>query len=974
MSDSPAVILFDELGHPVGVNFDGYQYRVLVDSRITDADGYNVVGITNIAPGVVALKVDVVKSVSGGGVGVGGTSSNFVAPFPSAGTAVGFYDGYYMQSAEVYNLNTSVTPNEFVLGMNLRTFGAGGSVEVGTVSHPLQANVDGYVQTNPVVIVSNFPATQTITGTVTANQGTNPWLVQDTTGDGYLQSILANQTNGTQQTIIDGYVQTNPNVNVISFPNDVHVIVDGYVQTSPNVNVINIPTVNQGTSPWVSNISQFGGNNVVTGTGASGVGIPRVTVSNDSNVLVTQSTSPWITHDTTGDGYLQSILANQTNGTQQVIVDGYVQTNPNVNVISFPNDVHVIVDGYVQTNPNVNVNNFPATQTIAGTVTANQGTNPWITHDTTGDGYLQSILANQTNANQTNGTQQVIVDGYVQTNPNVNIVNTPNVITTPSGDIFPATINITTKDLVTTSVFGAYGQPIYTGTPTVGSVASFATSSQESFIVQITGNWVGTLQTESSIDGINWYLCKVNQLTQDLTYSAFTANFIGGANISGFTNFRVRATSGWSGVATVKVTESLNVNTVYINNQEVQMTFGDDANTDAFQRLRISSPQTLFDCKQLVDNQPLFFDDQQTSGSGTTSTFVANQSMTKMSVSNLTAGTRVRQSFERFNYQPGKSIACFFTGVLGSKNTGIKKRIGYFDGYNGLFFELNATDLRVVIRTNTSGSPVDGYTTQANWNFDKLDGYGPSGLVLDITKTQIFFIDFQWLGVGRVRFGFNMNGMFVHVHEIDNANATLAMPYMSIPNLPARYEISNDGTGPIDSLYHICVSIESEGGLEPTGLLLSADGYAGLTTNANTLIYPLLVIRLKAAYQMATVDPNNFSVMCSTDAGFRMVLLLNPTITGTSISYTDITNSALQQATPTNGTTVSGGTLIYSTFGWGATGAGNSQAPVLRVDLKSNLRIGSSIAGASDILVLGVQSLAGGAMTFYGSISWIEKV
>ena len=42
--------------------------------------------------------------------------------------------------------------------------------------------------------------------------------------------------------------------------------------------------VTQGTSPWVDNITQFGGNAVQTGTGGSGAGIPRVTVSSDSSV------------------------------------------------------------------------------------------------------------------------------------------------------------------------------------------------------------------------------------------------------------------------------------------------------------------------------------------------------------------------------------------------------------------------------------------------------------------------------------------------------------------------------------------------------------------------------------------------------------------------------------------------------------------------------------------------------------------
>lgn len=153
-SDSPAAILFSETGQPVGVVFDGIVYRLQADTRITD--GYSIVGTTNVAPGVIALKVDVVKTVSGGSVGTGGTSSNFVAPFPDAGTAAGFFDGYYMQGANVYDLNAGVG-TEFVLGTNLRTSGPSGSVEAGTLANPLHTTVDGYVQTNPNVNVVNSP-------------------------------------------------------------------------------------------------------------------------------------------------------------------------------------------------------------------------------------------------------------------------------------------------------------------------------------------------------------------------------------------------------------------------------------------------------------------------------------------------------------------------------------------------------------------------------------------------------------------------------------------------------------------------------------------------------------------------------------------------------------------------------------------------------------------------------------------------
>lgn len=163
-----------------------------------------------------------------------------------------------------------------------------------------------------------------------------------------------------------------------------------------------------------------------------------------------------------------------------------------------------------------------------------------------------------------------------------------------------------------------------------------------------------------------------------------------------------------------------------------------------------------------------------------------------MSVGATTAGVRARQTRMRFNYQPGKGQEVILTGVFGAGQAGITKRIGYFDTNNGLFFQLSGTTLSVVRRTSTSGSPVDNVVTQANWNIDKLDGTGASGVTLDLTKTQIMIIEFEWLGVGRVRYGFDIDGKIIFVHQLFNAN-NLTEVYISTPNLPVKYEIANDG-------------------------------------------------------------------------------------------------------------------------------------------------------------------------------------
>jgi hypothetical protein len=391
---------------------------------------------------------------------------------------------------------------------------------------------------------------------------------------------------------------------------------------------------------------------------------------------------------------------------------------------------------------------------------------------------------------------------------------------------------------------------------------------------------------------------------------------------------------------------------------------------DAFARYRISSPETVFDSKQLGDNQPLYWDDAVISGGGTSSTYNANQASTTLAVSNLTAGVRARQTFRAFNYQPGKSQLVIMTGALGANATGIRRRIGQFNTNNGLFFEQDASVLSVVRRTFTSGGVVNNAVTQANWNLDKMDGSGPSGVTINPALTQIFFFDYEWLGVGSVRFGFFINGVPIYCHRMDNANV-LSLVYMSLPNLPLRYEISNDGTGPVASLVHICSSVISEGGQQDTGFDFGVDrGSTVFTTLNDADIYPLLAIRLKSAFQWAQVKIHEISIVCTSTSTYRWALLLNPTVAGVALAFTGITNSAVEaDLATTNATKVTGGTQLVSGYNdSSAAGGAGTVSPIATTDLQ----LGASIAGVSDILVLAVQRVVGAAETFYASLAYNE--
>ena len=402
----------------------------------------------------------------------------------------------------------------------------------------------------------------------------------------------------------------------------------------------------------------------------------------------------------------------------------------------------------------------------------------------------------------------------------------------------------------------------------------------------------------------------------------------------------------------------------------VPIKIADAGNLDAFARLRTSFPHTLFDSKQIVDKQPLFWDDQLVSGAGGASTYNSNQASTTLSVSASTAVVRARQTFRRFNYQPGKSQLFIMTGIFGGAVDGIKRKAGLFDAKNGVFFDQQVNGMGVTIRTYTSGSAVDARVLQASWNIDKMDGTGVSGITLDFTKCQIWFADFEWLGVGRVRFGFFVNGVPYYCHQVLNANAS-TLVYMSTPNLPLRYEIQNDGSGGAVGFTHICSTVISEGGAQDTGFPFGVNrGIISMTTNNDANIYPLISLRLNSSYLGSKITLSDFNISCTSSTTFNYMLILNPTIAGTALAFTQVTNSSVDvDVVSTNATTITAGTgTILHSGTTQQTNEGN-----LADVLNNDFALGSTIAGVADIVCLAVQRITGTSEIFYGSINWKDQ-
>jgi len=386
-------------------------------------------------------------------------------------------------------------------------------------------------------------------------------------------------------------------------------------------------------------------------------------------------------------------------------------------------------------------------------------------------------------------------------------------------------------------------------------------------------------------------------------------------------------------------------------------------NTDAFGRIRVSQPYTLFDSQNRYGIDSQF--STSTAGSGA-ATHLSNESSVNMAVSTTSGDEVVRQTFRVFPYQPGKSLLLLATFKMDTAKTNLRQRVGYFGTANGVFLEQGANGITFVLRTSTSGSVSDArYAAKASWNGDKLDGTGTSGITLDLTKTQILFMDFEWLGVGSVRCGFVINGQFIVAHTFHNSNIETAV-YMTTAILPVRYEITNTGTVASSSaMKQICSSVMSEGGYEAVSNEFAARRTSVLGTIGNTFL-PMVSIRLNSSRLGAVVLPNRVVVLPTTNQNYEVALFKNATLTGASY----VTGGFDNVDYDVSATAISGGTMVQTDF---ITSSSQGRA-VLAAPTGYNfdLQLGVSLAGVSDVYTIAIRTVSGAttgdafaSLTFY---------
>lgn len=387
-------------------------------------------------------------------------------------------------------------------------------------------------------------------------------------------------------------------------------------------------------------------------------------------------------------------------------------------------------------------------------------------------------------------------------------------------------------------------------------------------------------------------------------------------------------------------------------------------NTDAFGRVRVSQPYTLFDSQSRYEADPQF--DTSTATGGST-TYLPNEASVQMSVTTASGSEVVRQSYRSFPYQPGKGLLLLATFDMNPAKTGLRQRVGYFGTQNGVFLQQSDSTISFVLRSYISGAVSDARTVnKADWNGDKLDGTGDSGYTLNLDKAQILWMDFEWLGVGSVRCGFIINGEYIVCHTFTNANEITSV-YMTTAVLPVRYEITNTAaTASASSLKQVCSSVVSEGGYEQYSFGNVARRTTALTTIGTTFL-PLISIRLKSTRLGAVVLPQRVQVLPTTNQNYEVALVKNPTLTGAS--WVATTSNSVEM--DVSATAVSGGTIVQTDYVT-SSGAGGTNSLADPAGYNWDLQLGASLVGVSDIYTIQIRTVSGattgdavGSLTFW---------
>jgi hypothetical protein len=386
--------------------------------------------------------------------------------------------------------------------------------------------------------------------------------------------------------------------------------------------------------------------------------------------------------------------------------------------------------------------------------------------------------------------------------------------------------------------------------------------------------------------------------------------------------------------------------------------------TDLFGRIKTSDPYTIFESVHRYEKSEDF--SEYTSGTASIS-FIANEGVISLSVGTASGDIATLETFKIMPFQTGKALQVMNTFAMAPAKANLRQRVGYFSRQNGIYLELDGTTLYVVWRSYVSGSVVNTRIPQSEWNIDQLNGDGPSDYSVDMSKTQLFWIELS--GAGEVRIGFNIEGYFIPVHQINNLNNRDTLLFTTA-SLPIRYEIENTGaTSGASYMRQKNAVVISNGGSNTHREQFTVVTNGEVTVGESYT--PIIAIRLASGRTDSVITSSALNIYPVSNDDFEWALMRNPTtlIGGTWTTFSPGNNVQYNKTA----TSMSGGFPLFEGF----FGSQNQNPVPMQEESRDNFayQLGrtNTEPPVSDVFVLCCR-VVNGTGTVKASLSWHDLI
>jgi hypothetical protein len=325
----------------------------------------------------------------------------------------------------------------------------------------------------------------------------------------------------------------------------------------------------------------------------------------------------------------------------------------------------------------------------------------------------------------------------------------------------------------------------------------------------------------------------------------------------------------------------------------------------------------------------------------------------------------VRQTRNVVQYIPGRQNEALFAVRFNQPVSGVRRRIGLFDESNGFYFEDGGDGTYyVALRRNTSSGLVETRIPREDWNVDKLDGTGPSGIDADPSKIQMLSMEYEWFGAGIVEIKWIYDNNAYPIHQFSAANL-VELPWSNTPFLPARLELTNTtGAAGTHQMFQGSTAVSTEGTRGPLGREENAAlPIGGRVLTDKEVFYPVLNIRLRSDRLNGVAIPTELQAATLDNTAIYYKVLRNTTLTGAN--WQDVSPRSFCEY-DYEATTFTGGEALQTGF----LPAGNNRAVVFPDE--ALLQLGRNNLGTEGQTFTIAIACVSASKNAFASLSWVE--